>query len=72
MFAAFELGEFHRVFGGGSKILLPEARLLPLTMGGFIVSLAEAAKTCIPRRVCCLWSWSVSSGLWRRQQKPAS
>ena len=46
MVAAFDLGQFLRVFGGSSKILLT-------------------------RRVCCLWPWSVSSGLWRRQQNPA-
>ena len=46
MIAAFGPGEFHRVFGRGSKILLPEARLLPLVLSGFIGSLAEAAKSC--------------------------
>ena len=30
--AAFGPGEFHRVFGGGSKFMLPWAILLPLVM----------------------------------------
>jgi len=36
VFAAFELGEFHRVFGSSSKNPHPEARLLPLIPEGFI------------------------------------
>ena len=70
MIAAFDLGEFHRVFDGSSKILIlrrgcclwtwrvssglrqrqqnpaSEACLLPLSLGSFIGSLAEAAKSC--------------------------
>ena len=45
VFAAFDLGEFHRVFGRGSKNLLLEACLLPLILVSFIRSLAEAAKS---------------------------
>ena len=46
MVAAFVLGGFHWTCGGGSKILLLEARLLPLSLAGFIGSVAEAAKSC--------------------------
>ena len=70
--AAFGPGEFHRVFGRGSKILSPWSVLLPLALMGFIVSMAEAAKTCIPRHVCCLWSRWVSSCRRRRQLKTCS
>jgi hypothetical protein len=45
--AAFGLGRFHQVFGGGSKILLLEACLLPLALVGFIGSSAEAANSCL-------------------------
>ena len=38
---------FHWVYGRSSKILLLEACLLPLTLVGFIGSLAEAAKSCL-------------------------
>jgi hypothetical protein len=34
-FAAFAIGGFHRVRGGGSKILLTEAQLLPLRLEGY-------------------------------------
>jgi len=44
MFAAFDQGGLHWVFGGSSKILLPEACLLPMTKASFIGSLAEATK----------------------------
>jgi hypothetical protein len=44
MFAAFEQGGLHWVFGGSSKILPSGACLLPLNKVGFIGSLAEAAK----------------------------
>ena len=71
-FAAFGLGEFHRVFGGSSKILLLMRVLLPLVLVIFIVSLAEAAKSCFLSRDCCLWSLSVSLAQWRKRQNPAS
>ena len=45
-FAAFDLGGFHRVQGGGSKNLLPEALLLPLTLVCFFGSKVVAAKSC--------------------------
>jgi len=45
MFAAFDLGEFHGVFGGGSKNPASEAPLLPLTLASFIGSSAVAAKS---------------------------
>jgi hypothetical protein len=44
--AAFALGEFHRVYGEGSKILLLEVCLLPLRLASFMGSTAEAAKSC--------------------------
>ena len=45
-----------------------EEWLLPLVSASFIGSLAEAAKSCFLRQVCCLWPKGVSSGLWQRQQ----
>jgi hypothetical protein len=45
MVAAFDLGEFHRVIGGGSKNPDSEALLLPLTLASFIGSSAEASKS---------------------------
>jgi len=44
--AAFDRRVFHGVKCRGSKILLPKACLLPLTEGCFIVSKAEATKSC--------------------------
>jgi hypothetical protein len=46
--------------------------LLPLGLVGFIGALAEAAKSCILWRDCCLYAWQVSWDEWRRQQNPAS
>jgi hypothetical protein len=46
MVAAFGLGEFLRVFSGGSKMLAYEAWLLPLDLASFIGASAEAAKSC--------------------------
>ena len=43
---AFAPGGFHGIDGGGSKILLPEALLLPLTLVCFFGSKAVAAKSC--------------------------
>ena len=55
LFAAFDLGEFHWTLGRSSKILLPWACLLPLTLVNFIGHLAEAAKSCFLKLICCLW-----------------
>ena len=43
---AFERSRFHRVDGGGNKNLPSWSVLLPLVQVGFIVSTAEAAKSC--------------------------
>ena len=52
--AAFGTFEQDWVQGRSSKILLPEACLLPLTLVSFIGHLAEAAKSCFLELVCCL------------------
>jgi len=54
MFAAFEQNEFLQPNGGGSKILLTEACLLPLSKMSFFVPMAVAAKSRSLMRVCCL------------------
>ena len=70
--AAFDLGEFHWIFGRGSKILPPEAWLLPLTLVGFIGSSAEAAKKHVGRRFSCLWRSSHLESPSQRQQTSPS
>jgi len=41
-------------------------------LGGFHWVCGRGSKILLQRRGCCLWSWWVSLGLWRRQQNPAS
>jgi hypothetical protein len=36
--------------------------------GVFLEVNASGSKFLIPKRVCCLCSWRVSSGQWRKQQ----
>ena len=52
--AAFELGSFHRVCGGGSKIPAPKVSWLPLILVSFFGSAAEAAKFLLRRSPSCL------------------
>ena len=70
--AAFDLGEFHWIFGRGSKILPPEAWLLPLILVGFIGPMAEAAKKHVGRRFSCLWRSSHLESPSQRQQTSQS
>ena len=54
--AAFGPGEFHRVFGGGSKFMLPWAILLPLVM----VHLAQREGSRMRP------DWATSNLLWQK------
>ena len=38
----------------------------------FLRVFVRSNKILLPRHVCCLWTWGVSSGLRQRQQNPAT
>jgi hypothetical protein len=40
---------------------------LPLALGGFIGSMAEATQILLAGLFSCLWSWAASSDQWQRQ-----
>ena len=44
----------------------------PLFFFDYCWSEGRSSKIQLPRHVCCLWTWGVSSGLRQRQQNPAS
>jgi hypothetical protein len=65
MFVAFELGEFHRAEGRGSRNPVPKEKWLPLALTGFIGMIAEAAETQIQRHDSCLWLKRVRTRLYK-------
>ena len=69
MFAAFDQSEFHGVKGRGNKILLPKARLLPLTEGCFIESKAEATKSCFRGKIAAFDRSEFHRGKGSRNKK---
>ena len=64
-FAAFDLGEFLRVFVRGSRNPVPKATWLPLAQIGFIGVIAEAAETQFQRHDSCLWFKRVWTTLYK-------
>ena len=66
---AFGLGRLHRINGRGNQNPAYHSLQLPLVLGGFIESMAEATKILLTRVFSCLWSWVASSDQWQRQLK---
>ena len=64
---AFEIGEFHRVKGGGNWIPASVAQWLPLILVSFIGKKAEATGFLLLWYGGCLCLWRVSSSQSQRQ-----
>ena len=66
---AFGHGRLHRINGRGNQNPSYRGLQLPLVMGGFIESMAEATKILLTEVFSCLWSWASSLDQWQRQLK---
>ena len=64
---AFDQHWFHRVYGRGNWIPAFFDKWLPLVLGSFIGSTAEATVFLLSSINGCLWSWWAWSGLQQRQ-----
>ena len=66
---AFGLGRHHWINGRGNQNPAFRGLQVPLVLGGFIGSMAEATKILLSEVSSCLWSWAASSNQWQKQPR---